>query len=366
MASTYRDADPPPGRATAEEGPYEELSAIAHARGLPHRGAPHLSLDLAGRHVVVSLELNSGSVVGLDLRFFLRGPFPEVVLRRETAVDVDGKERRINREVQTGDPEFDPKVYVESDARDDALLRMLTPPVRRAVLAVLDRGACSVSFDAGGLLVRVPMNDERKRRVLEPEVFDLLLASALPLVDAPRVSADVDDDKRRGAWLPPLAILFTVGALGAMILAAHLWTPVDSSLPLLAIGLAAVVWIALRPLVARVVSGGSTSLRRHRTIMGVLLLGLPFASVATLFWINGALDPGPSFEKTGAIEAITGHDDEDGRTEVTIRWKGGGSTSTWFADRQRTLRPGLSILGRFGRGRLGFEWQVGELAIVLP
>ena len=77
---------------------------------------------------------------------------PAVVLRAENSLDRLGKRIGVNREIQTGDQDFDARVYVESDAPDQDLQRTLADDrVRRAVRALLDGGAVRVELDPTGL-----------------------------------------------------------------------------------------------------------------------------------------------------------------------------------------------------------------------
>src|SRR5262245_29130894 len=97
-------------------GSYRELAQIAGALGVPFTNQAEIRLARDGYEIIVSLNINSGEVVGVDL-YIRRDPimsggvWPEMLLRRETAGDVDAKRSGMNIEVQTGDPTFDGFVY---------------------------------------------------------------------------------------------------------------------------------------------------------------------------------------------------------------------------------------------------------------
>jgi hypothetical protein len=79
-----------------------------------------------------------------------RVPRPlEIRLRRETAGDARSKHRGTNREVQTGDAEFDAEVYIDTVAPDEVVLFVLSPPeVRAAARALLgEEGFADILVD---------------------------------------------------------------------------------------------------------------------------------------------------------------------------------------------------------------------------
>ena len=57
----------------------------------------------------------TGVGIGQDSRPRINGP-SEILLRRETENDRKGLRSKLNRDVRTGDPDFDKLVHVESEA----------------------------------------------------------------------------------------------------------------------------------------------------------------------------------------------------------------------------------------------------------
>jgi hypothetical protein len=79
-----------------------------------------------------------------------RAPRPlDITVRRETTVDVAAKAKGVNREVQTGDAEFDAEVYVDSTAPDAVVAFVLSrDEARRAIRTlVVDEGFLKVVID---------------------------------------------------------------------------------------------------------------------------------------------------------------------------------------------------------------------------
>ncbi|HEY3818367.1 MAG TPA: hypothetical protein VGL81_14405 [Polyangiaceae bacterium] len=99
-----------------------------------------------------------------------------ITLRPETTKDARSKSRGIDREVQTGDAEFDAAVYVDTAAPDEAVVFVLGPEaVRAATLALLGEAGFSTvvvddtSGDVVATLTSFPKSvpADRAARVLE-------------------------------------------------------------------------------------------------------------------------------------------------------------------------------------------------------
>jgi hypothetical protein len=61
----------------------------------------------------------------------------KILLRRETEWHVMNKASGVNREVQTGDANFDKLVYIDTRTRDDAVVFVLSSPAARAAILTL-------------------------------------------------------------------------------------------------------------------------------------------------------------------------------------------------------------------------------------
>jgi hypothetical protein len=213
-------SEPRPGLRIVEQpsykGPYEELAGIAQALGVAHHGARVLEVSVNGATVTFELEINSGSVVGLRLKLLPEGPVlpdsPSISLRAEREDERAGKRRGIAVEVQLGDDRFDEAVYVDSDATDGEVKRVLASPgVRAAARDLLLRG-CET--------VRLSRRFVEVKWTLKKDLFDgprMLtdLQSVLTLASAggPRAQAPAP----RGGAVVAFTFLALVGALPYLV-----------------------------------------------------------------------------------------------------------------------------------------------------
>lgn len=91
-------------------------------------------LDCAERH-------GAGAGYRQDPRPRLEGQ-PEILLRWETDKDRKGKRWRLNREVQTGDQDFDDRFYVESTAPEEHIRAVLGSAETRRIVKILFEHHC--------------------------------------------------------------------------------------------------------------------------------------------------------------------------------------------------------------------------------
>ena len=180
-------------RADAER----RFRALGEALGARGKNGAVLELEMDGRSFV--LELRTSRVGKVVLEIETPGVTPQasaarlsVVVRRETSIDRLGKKLRINREVQTGDAAFDAAAYVESDAPDADVERVLgSAEVRRRAYALLEQGFSKVVLPTGaGPLVATR---DTGGIGLEPEAVRAachdLAAAAVALVPPPTARA---------------------------------------------------------------------------------------------------------------------------------------------------------------------------------
>jgi hypothetical protein len=72
----------------------------------------------------------------------------QIKLREETSADVTGKDEGIAREHQTGDVDFDTKVYVDSPTTDERVLQLvLSPSTRMGARKLLSLGFRGIEID---------------------------------------------------------------------------------------------------------------------------------------------------------------------------------------------------------------------------
>jgi hypothetical protein len=297
----------PLGRWLARTGRPRRLAALSSKLG---GGAPR-PIDLPGEKAKVwAFEVEQGGVkaevtsraAGNQevVTLVLRGPaLPRLVVRRETGIDRFGKRLRINRELQAGDPSFDPKVYLESDELDRTLQKLLgVAQVRTLLLALLDAGYRSVTLGPAGIslgLTRVG------RRVVPVDAAAVKIALELLAPLKAALPEFFPDDLRtpgraRGDLAAAVAVLaFIAGIFARYVLPTGL---VDYGSPALiatqnrVAGGAMVAWLIFIPLFWAYVRGHS---RSFRNLLVVVLMGAyPMLTIApeALFAANSLLDRG--------------------------------------------------------------------------
>lgn len=285
-----------------------------------------------------------------------------VKFRRETGSDRWGKRLRINRELQTGDSSFDDLVYVESDASDDDLRRILAAAeVRQGVLACLS-WFTDLTLERDGYLSvhKAGLQHGELSEEYFAWVADTLarMAAALPLMSpAPT--------RTRGAWKRGLVIATIVASIVAflaVIVPVSVWETTGKELQRVAFVGSVVTWLAFAAFSFLALRARSTGFRDIILTLGFSLFGVPCAWVTTLYCVNCGLD----------FAAPSAHE-----TEVLERWANRGKSTSYHV-KLRPWRPGPRTLGarvsfaQYGAmpkgsvvvvttkpGRLGFEWLQG-------
>jgi len=335
-------------------GGYTQLNAIGEALGFSPRGAAALEFSVNGAACSIALSINSGTVVGVDVSVKAEGPAPAsgptIALRPETAFDRAGKEQGVAREVQLGEERFDAAVYVDSNATDAEVKRVLSAPgIRAAVQTLLRTGAEDLIIDATGVSAHWNKSDE----LFAPGRVVSFLESLLIVHRAGRPKGLVRATP--GARLKNLLVALLLPNALAFFLANSRW---DAPWLLLVAGgvlglVASVFFIAPA---TRAVSGGSASHRSARTVTFSLLIHLPLAGALGMLLLNCGLDGAEDQVLDGTVRNASAPGDSDGQ-QVEVFWEDGRSetfyraSSSWdVGDRaQKTVHPGL----------LGVEWSWG-------
>lgn len=338
-------------------GSYREFRALAAALGVDFEDSAELSLLINRTPVKLALEINSGSVVGLTVAVTLEGParsstHPFIELTKETAADVEGKQRGINREVQIGDQPFDRAVYIDSDAGDDEVRRVLSKStVRASALQLLDEHAQSLHLSPAGLLARWSTSfSAQDEGLFTPSRLVEIIAALLELAKggAPRGPTQ----PRKGTWVFPFLLSAFFPLAFVTVHCFRRWPP--GWLPALAgAGLGLLTTIALAGPLSRYLTGDSGAYRRYRASVFVLSAVLMLAGASTVMFVNAGLDASPPTLVEGETREVRGPDGDTDLFTVEIEWATGRrdsvSFSTAVAPHQRVTRPTHA-------GVLGFEW----------
>ncbi len=155
------------------------------------RGGEQIRIESAGRlagerrlefTVVCPLERagrqGAGAGYRQDPRPRLDGQ-PAIVVRWETDEDRKGKRWRINREVQTGDTEFDDRFYIQSDAPEEHIHAVLGSAETRQIVKTLFEHHCdSVALKRPNL--EAPGSDRRSGELAVEYLTHALTDASFP------------------------------------------------------------------------------------------------------------------------------------------------------------------------------------------
>jgi len=329
---------------------YHELDAFSASIGAP-LSAAQITLRCDGLELSVSLALDSGGAVGLDLTAMTSG-FPAILLRRETDTDVDAKELGASREVQTGDEAFDRAVYIESEAPDADILRVLSAPaVRRAIVRLL-RDTPTITLESA--LITLSGN-RGAPQCFVPDRINELLAALRVLAGAPRPLV-VAPKKAPIANLLSLA----VAPLGIVTL---VWSyrrfPALNAETLGGLGAIAgiIVAMAVQPLITRLLRGRASSHRNMLQGRVASVIGIPPLLVACLLLLNGALDRSPEVEHHLITLSIAYDDEDHDHTTIRAGNDDGLTVKLWAEDSAREVKEGDAVTVWSRGGALGTPWR---------
>lgn len=330
-----------------------------------------------GFRVVIPLERagkqGAGAGYRQDPRQRLDGQ-PEILLRWETDKDRKGKRWRLNREVQTGDPEFDDRFYVESDAPEEHIRAVLDSAETRRIVKTLFAHHCkSVAIheedieSTGSSGIEGELAIEYQTHALSDASFphlveelEWLIEEALSLrASLPLFVGDRKAVRRflRVKWTYYFELIILLGGVGFGVLAEG--TIEDwHTIRLLLAGLGAVVlFVPLAFLIAR---GHRHAVAHFRGLLILALIVFPFSAMGLGLGTNSLFDRSPP--QTHRV-LVVGHpkcsyDQEfvavqhhrDKRRSFNVGIKG---------DACYAAKPGTTLLVVVREGFWGWEWEQG-------
>jgi hypothetical protein len=278
-------------------------------------------------------------------------PLPVIGFRREGDYERVAKSTGLDVEVQTGDPAFDQRVYIESDAPAPSVQAALASPHARAAIVELLDGGVKLGFgDAGIRAVRSGQFDvQTLRRML---ACLERVAEALPSFSA---------GQRAGRSFPwfgvaLFGVLLSGGALTLPLIGRDLYPTLSVALPpLLGLGLGMALFLPLELGAFLKLRGRSTTLRDLAVVTVVLLEWCMPLGPCAVWLANGVLDGSPPTTRNGVSEGCS--EDDDGPM---------GYLKLRLADGTR-FRMRVSSCKGYGlhdgplkvtthAGALGFEW----------
>lgn len=336
-------------------GSYEELRPFAKELGKDVQCAG-VALDCDGLAVKIALNINSGTITGLDHTVFSVG-LPKIAFVTEKPSHVEGKERGVMTEVQTGDASFDDEVYIESAASESDVRAVLAAPgVRRAIRHLL-RDAANVVMDENGVRLFVgrlhdPWAPKDLRRRIE--CMRVVAGAPRPLVtDYVPVPPRVRIVKNIVGWSYPLAILLTILGLAK-------WCPLHAEVVVGCIAAGVVIALLMLPVWTLLLRGRSTSHREILTWRITTFTYAPLLVLGGLTTINGAFDDSKERYVTMKIVSVSKGDDDEQWHAKTVDAEG-REHSYGFGGRPNegwTLRVGWKD------GALGWVWESSKAIVV--
>lgn len=299
--------------------------------------------------VAINLEINSGTVVGANAAAFWRreGGSAFLTLRRETATDERDKSSGLAVELQLGSPAFDQRVYIDSDAPDDEVRRLLGPSSPREVIQELVGLCHEVKFSTGALLL--DFGKPQGKHYDGPQ-----LARALDLMERVWRNGPLQAtaQPRKGDGLVGLGLAALVGSIVVFWSATLRWSlgAGPNAMALVALFLAGnLLW----PLARSMTSGHSGSGRSARVVLALLCANLAFAGTSVLLGVNALLDRQPVVEVQGRVVGVGSYDDEDGTWSISIAWDDGSEHTYHLKQASEPGRPATR------REHPGFIWTWG-------
>jgi len=328
-----------------------------------HDGDDALQVESNGVKVRVWVQTNSGTPVGLV--FTIEVPSTLAVdFERENAAHRAAKSENVTVEVQTGDPQFDEEVFVDSLASPEDLRVFLAGRATRAAVRSLLAEATRVAVTHEKVEVELDERGEidaaRARRILTALRF---LAGAARPVDAR--TAAMPRGVRVFALVQPAAWLILVPLL---VYAANAYTPLDVVPAFTGVSLGLVAAFVLLPVLARLVAGTSRSHHYLVTARAVLAVDLALLGATLVLLLNGALDRSPARDVVLPAVGVS-YDSEDSEALVEVKTDApglAGHHTFRFKDRERAIKLPVEVHLRYHRGAFGFPWKVGQETLHRP
>lgn len=346
---------------SSPSGSYTQLGAVANALGVAYRGGRDLDLLVDGRSVTIGImDDGEDGVFGFQVRLVLddrAAKAPQIELRRELGEDRTAKASGLTREVQTGHLPFDGLVFVESDASNADVARLLAAAATRdAVLGLLGivEGGVRVRTSPRAVLVEIPMYEAVFP--VAPVLYAMEQLFVVAQAGAPREPAPRLPLRVRFVDLTILvAALLMLPALFLLVWEWAKWR-IGIALPTLGAAAGVLVCLVSRPILRVASSGDSKSLHRFRDAQISLWITLPLLFPGSLVALNRALDSAPPVTVTGKVVGfdITGSDFDVGHSWAEVRWSDG---ATSYAENAPHTRLGDLYVQRRHPGALGFAWS---------
>jgi hypothetical protein len=289
----------------------------------------------------------------------------EVLFRKENGRDRFGKSIKLNREFHAGDPIFDATVYVESDARDEALkLYLQNEAVRTAIISLLEIGFERVELFRGAACVRLSRTNPTKGQITAfqdvAQAIEVLVDS-LPHFEGNPVGRATP---LRAAVILSYSIVSAIAFLIAGPVCDGLYHTVHSGALTSCILAGLSLWVFSTVIVFVLLRGKSDSLRNVGTWFLSQAIALPAVCVALALTFNAKLDDSTPVRHVATVKRtwVTHNKNSTSYHVEVVSWRPDQTaitldvSSSVFASANSTRRLEVTT----GTGYLGWEWVISK------
>ena len=320
-------------------------------------GGKSVECAVDGKTVWLDAYTVGKNLVRVNYRLPAATPLPHIRIHKEHGFDRFGKAIGLNREVQTGDAEFDAAAYLDSRDRDEDILAVLGHADTRAAVRELLTLGYGVEFSRRGVeayqLVRA---NAKLDAATSARAAARLAAMArhLPSFHESQLQPQRASGIRQGQLAGIAGGIGAVAIIGVAAAAGPGAATVDAPGTLTAVGLGLASYIGCMFLVATRLRGRSDALAILVVVAFLGAFAVPAGTSALVLWLNRALDHGEARVIEATVTNVPRKGDEVGVTS----WRGRPNSESlpvaWPL--RRTLRPGDRIRTLLHPGRFGWQW----------
>jgi hypothetical protein len=284
---------------------------------------------------------------------------PDLLIREENPRDRWGKMLGLNHEVQLDDPDFDERIYIESEAKTEAVQRALANrELRQTLVTLLAWPGVSLTIGPNGQASATwSLRSSENVSVQSRDDLDRIAEHMLNLrSELPQFERF---GKPRQGALSSSQVLVSMALCGlapALFIAmANVYRTIGDALYLSSLlsgmALALLVFMPLGWLYAR---GRSKGLRLFVGLVLLTLWVVPFTAMAIGLGINGGFDSSYRIQKTKVLSVDKSYG--KAHSMKLVPWRPHQKSISVTIDYSSYLsKPGHVEL-KLGRGYLGYEW----------
>jgi len=328
---------------------------VGESRVSRYRGKS-VECEAGGRRMWIEAYAIGRSYVRINYRLPTDTPLPHIRIHRERGLDRFGKKIHLNREVQTGDAEFDAAGYIDSRDRDDDVLSVLSHADTRAAVRELLSLGYAVEFSMRGIETYQTVHDLRPTDTETSAHAAALLARLarhMPSFHASQLVPQRDWTGRQvrvRGMATAFAAVFLVCGAAAMNARG---TTIEPGAQLIAFGIGAAVYFLLMIALAKRLRGRSDALGNFipAALFGAVVV--PLGIGVLVLSLNERLDHSPPHAVDTTVTSIA----PKGNSISVESWRGTRPDSVpvdWAL--KRTLKPGAHVRQQSHPGAFGWEW----------